>query len=234
MENNINMDYKNLIITVALFALFIFLIFSIIFLFLKIGFNIILSSRVRNKEVEIKLSIICFFNLINITKVIYPVVKTSEVKNNKKKHTQKNKEGIKNKLDFKVIDIKDLGTILKLIKKINIVEIYSDLEYGFEMIEITSFVYFLMNVIYGNIFNYFISDKIYLNVKPCYTNTYIDYTGRVHIKPTIKDIMDIIITLIKIYIKVRKYSKVNNNKEEDIDEISKFYKKFNGYNSGVN
>lgn len=229
------MDYKNLIITIILFALFMILIFSIGLLFLKLGFHLILESKVHNNEVEIKISIICFFNLIHINKIVYPIPKTNSIKNNnKKKYKENNKEDTKKQLDLKKIEIQDLKILFKILKKIKIVELYSNLEYGFEVIEVTSFIYFLINIIYGNIFNYFDSDKIYLNIKPCYTSTYINYTCRLHIKPTIKDIIKLLVSIIKIYMKTKKYSNVKNNKEEDVDEVSKFYKKFNGYNSGVN
>lgn len=234
MENNINMDYKNLIVVGIFLFLIIFIVFVLFFLILKLGFSIILSSEIHNEKTEIKLSFRCFFNLININKVIYPMPKTDKVKNIEKKSKSKNKEGIKKKLNLKLIDIKDLVILLRIIKKINIVEIYSNLDYGFEEIEITSFIYFLVNLIYGNIFSYFEADKMYLNVKPCYTSTHINYTSRIHIRPTIKDILSLMIALIKIYKKISRYSKVKNKKEEDIDEISKLHKEFNGYNSGVN
>ena len=230
MENNINMNYENLTI-VRILLLSIFIAFIVVTIFLKLGFNVILSSEIHNKEIEVKISVICFFNLINITKVVYPISKTDEVRSNKKKYKDKNKEDTKKKLYLTMIDIQDLMILFELIKKVNVVEIYSNLDYGFEIIEITSFIYFLVNIIYGNIFSYFNSDKIYLNIKPCYINTYIDYSGRVHIKPTIKDIVCILIAFIGIYIKIKQYSKVKNNKEEDIDEISKFDKEFNGYNA---
>ena len=41
---------------------------------------------IKNKEIEVKISVICFFNLINITKVVYPISKTDEVRSNKKKY----------------------------------------------------------------------------------------------------------------------------------------------------
>jgi ABC-type dipeptide/oligopeptide/nickel transport system ATPase subunit len=123
-----------------------------------------------------------------------------------------------------MIDIQDLMILFELIKKVNVVEIYSNLDYGFEIIEITSFIYFLVNIIYGNIFSYFNSDKIYLNIKPCYINTYIDYSGRVHIKPTIKDIVYILIAFIGIYIKIKQYSK-----EKSIQKALKILKKVDLY-----
>lgn len=236
MENNINMNYKNLIVVGILLFLVIFIVVILVFLTLKLGFNIILSSEIHNKKIEIKLSFKCFFDLININKIIYPISKTDEIESieKKSKTKNKNKEGRKNKFNLKLIEVKDLVKLLRIIKKINIVEIYSSLDFGFEEIEITSFVYFLVNVIYGNVYSCFEPKKMYLNVKPCYTSTHIDYTSRIHIRPTIKDILSLMIALIKIYKKISIHSKVKNKEEEDIDEISKLHKEFDGYNSGVN
>ena len=81
MENNINMNYENLTI-VRILLLIIFIAFIVVTIFLKLGFNVILSSEIHNKEIEVKISVICFFNLINITKVVYPISKTDEVRSN--------------------------------------------------------------------------------------------------------------------------------------------------------
>lgn len=231
MENNINMNYENLIMYIGVLLLAIIIVFVIGYILLKLGFNVILSCEIHNKKIEVKLSFIFLFNLINITKVVYPISKTDEAKDVRNKNKWNNKEDMKKSLHLNMIDFEQLVILFRLIKKVNVVEIYSNLEYGSDIIEITSFIYFLVNVIYGNIFSYFNSDNIYLNIKPCYTREYIDYTGKLHIKPTVKDIVCILIAIIAIYIRIRKYTKIKKDKENDIDEISKFNKESDGYNA---
>ncbi|EPZ55395.1 hypothetical protein H477_3397 [[Clostridium] sordellii ATCC 9714] len=84
---------------------------------------------------------------------------------------------------------------------------YSNLSYGNENISLTSFIYVLVNAVYGNISNYFESEKMYLKVRPCYTRNYIRYRGILHLSPTIKDIIIIIKGIFKIYFQIRKYKK---------------------------
>lgn len=233
MENNINMNYKELIFMGVFLLIVILFVIMGVFLFLRLGFHILISSEIHNKDIEVKVSFRCFFNLINITKVIYPITKNKELKKSKKKENKIDKEE-SNKLksfDLKKIEIEDLMVVLKLIKDIEIIEIYSNLDYGFDVIEITSCIYVFINIIYGNIFNYFNSKEINLKIKPCYTDDYVNYIGRLHIRPTIRDIIHIFIALIKIYRKIKTYKKITTDKEKDANEISKFYKKFNGYNS---
>ncbi|MGL5716683.1 MAG: hypothetical protein ACRCX2_26955 [Paraclostridium sp.] len=229
------MDYKDLIIVIILLILIIVLACILIFLFLKVGFNFIVSSNIHNKDIEVKVSLRCFFNLINISKVIYTIKKSGEFTNNKKskrkKSSDKEDKNQSKFLHLKKIELEDLLVLFRLLKKVNIVEINSNLEYGTQIIELNSAIYVIVNIIYGNIFNYFNSKKIYLKVTPCYTKDYINYKGTVHIRPTFKDIISIAIAMLRIYIKIKKYARVKHNKEEEVDEISQLYKKFNGYNS---
>lgn len=192
----------------------------------------IISFEIHNKDVVVKVSFRCFFNLINITKVVYPISKTSEDIKSDSKNKEENKKA--KSLYLKKIEIEDLIIILGLISKIKILEIYSDLDYGYDVIEITSFLYVLINTIYGNIFSYFDAKEMNLKVTTCYTRDYIDYMGRVHIKPNLRDVIIIAIAMFKIYKKIKAYTKIKNSKEEELDEISQLHKKFNGYNSGVN
>ena len=223
MENNINMEYKKLI---SIVFFFIVLVIPILFLILSRRIHLIVTANIHNNNIKINVSFRCFFNLINITKVIYPISKPSVEKKNKN-----NKESKHKNLKLQMIELKNLIVLYKTIRKIKIREIYSNLYYGSENINFTSIIYVLINVLYGNISNYFDSEKMYLKITPCYTQNFIKYEGVVHITPTIKDIIVLTKGIYKIYIDIKKYKKIKYNEECEKDEIGKFNKEYNGYNS---
>lgn len=231
MENNINMNYKDMghiLLSYIVFSLPIIL--SLIFL-LNRSIHLIIVSEVENENVSVKVTIKFFFNLINMTKTLYPITKKEKKKSNLKYKKNKEDESSSKRFDLKKIEVTNLVVLYRIVKKIKITEVYSNLSYGSENISFTSFIYVLVNAVYGNISNYLESEKMYLKVRPCYTGNYIRYRGILHLSPTIKDIIIIIRGIFKIYFEIRKYKKIKYNKEEDANEISKFHKKSNGYNS---
>lgn len=231
MENNINMNYKDMghiLLSYIVFSLPIIL--SIIFL-LNRSIHLIIVSEVENENVSVKVTIKFFFNLINMTKTLYPITKKEKKKSNLKYKKNKEDKNSSKRFDLKKIEVTNLVVLYRIVKKIKITEVYSNLSYGSENISFTSFIYVLVNAVYGNISNYLESEKMYLKVRPCYTRNYIRYRGILHLSPTIKDIIIIIRGIFKIYFEIRKYKKIKYNKEEDSNEISKFHKKSNGYNS---
>lgn len=228
MENNIDMNYKDLLI---FFIKILLPISLIVFFLLKSTIHVIITSNIDNKDVEIKVSFRYFFNLINITKTIYPISKSDEEKHEKKKNKYKEDKSRLKKLDLKKIELENLIVSYKILRKVRISEIYSNLSYGSENIHLTSFIYVLVNMFYGNVSNYFESDKIYLKVSPCYNQNFIKHKGILHVSPTIKDIIIFIKGMIHIYFKIRKYKKVKYGKEARTHEIDKLYKRSNGHNA---
>ena len=80
MENNINMNYKDMghiLLSYIVFSLPIIL--SIIFL-LNRSIHLIIVSEVENENVSVKVTIKFFFNLINMTKTLYPITKKEKKK----------------------------------------------------------------------------------------------------------------------------------------------------------
>ena len=189
MENNINMNYKDMghiLLSYIVFSLPIIL--SIIFL-LNRSIHLIIISEVENENVSVKVTIKFFFNLINIKKTLYPITKQEKKKSNLKYKKNKEDESSSKRFDLKKIEVTNLVVLYRIVKKIKITEVYSNLSYGSENISFTSFIYVLVNAVYGNISNYLESEKMYLKVRPCYTRNYIRYRGILHLSPTIKDII---------------------------------------------
>jgi hypothetical protein len=230
MENNISMNYKDLIIVLIFFIMILLPIVLVLIFILKSTIHIVITSNISNTDTEVKVSFRYFFNLINITKTVYPIGKSDE-KKDKKNNKDKEDQSSFNILNLKKIEIENLVVLYKVIRKVKISEIYSDFSYGSENIQLTSFVYVLVNILYGNIINYFESDKIYLKVLPLYNQSYIKHKGIIHISPTIKDIIVLAKGMMHIYFKISKYKKVKYGKEARENEISKLNKRFNGYNS---
>lgn len=225
MENNINMNYKDLF-SILFFSIVVGI--PILFFILNSSIHLIITANIDNQNTEVKVSFRYFFNLINITKTIYPISKPKEEKKNKKNKESKSKS---KKVILKMIELENLLVLCRTIRKVKISEIYSNLSYGSETINFTSFIYVLINVLYGNISNYFDSEKMYLKVTPCYTQNFIKYKGVVHVRPTIKDVVTLFRAILKIYTDIKAYKKVKYNKEREIDEIRELDKKYNGYNS---
>lgn len=185
----------------------------LIFKFIKSSINIIIIGEVNNNNININLNIKYMFNLINIKIPIYPLNKVKV-----KKDKNKSKKNIKHqniKIDKKSIEVSDIKNIINLIFKVKVEEIYSYISFGNENVIFTSFIYVFINTIYGNVINIFSPNKIYLNITPDFTKNYIKGNVKIHIKPTIKDIINISIAMIKIYKKV----KVNKRIKKDGGKI---------------
>lgn len=185
----------------------------LIFKFIKSSINIIIIGEVNNNNININLNIKYMFNLINIKIPIYPLNKVKV-----KKDKNKSKKNIKHqniKIDKKSIEVNDIKNIINLIFKVKVEEIYSYISFGNENVIFTSFIYVFINTIYGNVINIFSPNKIYLNITPDFTKNYIKGNVKIHIKPTIKDIINISIAMIKIYKKV----KVNKRIKKDGGKI---------------
>lgn len=214
LENNSFMDYSD----IFNFFIPILIIVLILIVFIKMPLNIILISKVVNEDIKISLNLRYLFNIININIPIYPrkaKSKKKEIKSNKKKNIKARK-----------ILLSDFLYILKALKAIEIEEFYSDIEIGNTNISITVFAYLCINLIYGNLINIINPNKFYMNIKPNFieNNIYIDF--KIHIKPTIKDLVNIL----KAILIVAKNSK-KIKKEDTKYESSRFNTKYNGNNA---
>ncbi|MDO7203037.1 hypothetical protein Q5M85_00960 [Paraclostridium bifermentans] len=58
-----------------------------------------------------------------------------------------------------MIQLENLLALYRIVRKVQVSEVYSNLSYGSENINFTSFIYVLINILYGNISNYFDSEK---------------------------------------------------------------------------
>ena len=87
---------------------------------------------------------------------------------------------------------RDVFAIYRQLKKIEIEEFYSDVHIGNTNISITNFIYLFVNLIYGNLINIIDPNKFYMNIKPNFIENklYIDF--KIHVKPSIKNIIDIL------------------------------------------
>ncbi|EGT4968143.1 DUF2953 domain-containing protein [Clostridioides difficile] len=209
MELNELFNFKYLIIAV------IFII-SVTMLILISHINILIIADIKNKDICLKLNIKYMFNLININRQLYPAENS---KNNDKK------EGMKNNIDSSILLADDLLSIYRLLKKIKIHELYSNINFGTENIGLTSSVYVLINTLYGNLFNIIDAEKMYLNVNPDFTKDFVLGNIRIHIRPRIKALFNIIIMINKIM------NKNKGNKEGDSNESNRFDTESYGNNS---
>lgn len=204
----------NEIFLITILSLIIFT--SVLILkFIKSSINIIIIGEVNDNNININLNIKYMFNLINIKIPIYP---SNKEKGKVKKDKNKIKKNIKHQnsnIDKKSIELYDIKNIINLIFKVKVEEIYSYINFGNENVIFTSFIYVFINTIYGNVINIFSPNKIYLNIAPDFTKNYIKGNVKIHIKPTIKDIINISIAMIKIY----KKAKVNKRIKKDGGKI---------------
>lgn len=219
LENNSFMDYSD----IFNFFIPILIIVLILIVFIKMPLNIILISKVVNEDIKIYLNFRYMFNIINIKIPIYPK-KFKSIKKEIEKSKRKNRI-IKNITSRKIL-AKDILNILESLKKIEIEEFYSDIEIGNTNISITVFAYLCINLIYGNLINIINPNKFYMNIKPNFieNNIYIDF--KIHIKPTIKDLVNI---LKAILIAAKNSKKIK--KEDTKYESSRFNTKYNGNNA---
>lgn len=198
------------------YIIIIFFLLMLIAVFIVSKLHIILSVDIDNSEFKININVRYLFNLININKQLYPS-KNKEIKRKEKKDNNIQKKKIKTKLA-----LSDFLTVHRTIKKIEIYEIYSKINYGSEIFSFTSFIYILINCIYGNIANLVSTKKLYLGVNPDYTKNYLKANIIIHAIPSIRDLIDVAIAVIKIS---------NKNKEASKHESNKFNAKSYGDNS---
>jgi len=217
LENNTFMNYSD----IFNFFTIILTIILIITTFIRIPFNIILKCKIINEDIKIDLNLIYMFNIINLNIPIYP----KKIKS-KKKEIKQSKIKIEKKLNNRKILLKDILKIYEELKKIEIEEFYSDIYISNTDISITNFIYLFVNLVYGNLISIINSNKLYMNIKPNFieNKVYIDF--KIHLKITIKNIIDISKSIFIAY----KNSK-NIKKEVKKYESNRVYTKHNGNNA---
>lgn len=198
-------------------------IISILIIFIKMPFNIILTSKVVNKDIKIDLNLRYMFNVININIPIYPKKIKSMEKELKK---SKRKIIFIKKIKGRKILTKDFLEIYRSFTKIEIEEFYSNIHIGNTNIAITNFAYLFVNLIYGNLINIINCNKFYMNIKPNFIENklYIDF--KIHLKPSIKNIIDI---LKFIFIANKNSKKIKE--EEKKYESNRINTKYHGNNA---
>lgn len=211
------MRYNGIFDLSFLLLIILLLILGLIIITLKSSLNIILTSKIHNEDIRIKINIKYLFNLINIERQLYPSTKKEKGSSSNKKKGNKKRKG--NLLS------RDYLTIYRLFAKIRIYEVYSKIEFGSEIINFATFIYVLINAIYGNIANIIDAEKMYLGVNPNFTKNYIIADIKIHAKPTIRELVVVARALYKIY----KNNK--GNKEDGTNESNRFNKKSYGNNS---
>ena len=216
LENNSLMNYS------YIFKLFIVIV-PIFIIFTKMPINIILTSKVVNKDIKIDLNLRYMFNIININIPIYP--RKTKSKKKETEQTKRRKRVVK-KLQSKKIYKKDLLNILNELKKIHIEEFYSDIYIANTNIAITNFTYLFVNLVYGNLINIIDSNKLYMNIKPNFIENKIYIDFKIHLKLYIKNIVNIFKAMFIAY----KNSK-NIKKDGKKYESNRIYTKYNGNNT---
>ena len=191
-------------------TLAIVLVFTLIFIISISSLNIIIYSKIRNEDVVINLNVKFLFNLININRQIYPAEEKEKREKGKAKYKDKN-----------LLLADDILSIYYLLSKVKLEEFYSDIEFGNTNIQFTSFIFILINTVYGNIINLIKPKKIYLNVKPNYLKDYLVGNVKLHLKPRIKDLIYLGRTLYSIYKKNKGEFREGDKDESDrVDQES--------------
>ena len=113
LENNSVMNYSD----IFNFFMIILVIVSILTIFIKMPFHIILTSKVVNQDIKIDLNLRYMFNIININIPIY--LRKVE---SKKKELKKSKRKLIKKLKSRKILARDVFAICRQLKKIDIEE----------------------------------------------------------------------------------------------------------------
>ena len=211
------MNYISQLIHLILFILVVF------FIVLVIRKNIIINIYIKiiESKFTISLKIRLFINLINITVPIYP--RKNKQRRGKKIKDKKEKQS---RLDArKVVSLDNIEKMYNTLNKIELDEIYSNIEIANSNIQITALYNVLINMIYGTIISAIDTNDIYLKVIPNFQKEYTNGIIKIKIKTSIKDILEIIIMFLKIYFTSKKKDKGDNN------ESYKFYTKPYGNNS---
>lgn len=196
------MRYFNLkYICISIFFILILLLISYSHFIFAIDFN--------NKKIVVKLKIKLLFKLIRFNIQLYP----------SKKNKKKKRGSLK---DLKILD-KELGNILNLVKKVKIIELYSNIYFSNVNPYVTIYINALINGIYGNITNICKCEKIYLNIVPKFNENNIKGSVKIHIKFRLNTMFKFIPILIRI-IKLK-------SKEGGKNDSYKFNTKHYGDNS---
>lgn len=199
------MRYLNLpYICFYIFFIFLLLLISYSHFIFEINFN--------SKNIVIKLKAKLLFKLIRLNFQLYP---------SKKKKKKKKRIGFK---DLIILD-KEFINIINLIKKIKIIELYSNIYFGHVNPYITIYINTLINGIYGNIIKICKCEKIYLKIEPKFTENNIKGSVKIHIKFRLISMFKGIPILIRIV--KAKYK----SKEGDKNDSHKFNTKHYGDNS---
>lgn len=201
------MRYFNLryICTFIFFILILLLITYSHFIF-EIGFN--------NKKIVIRLRIKLLFKLIRLNIQLYP--------SKRKKHK-------KRVLSLKILKVlyKELDNIIDLMKRIKIIELYSDIYFSNVNPYVTIYMNALINWIYGNITNICKSGKIDLSIVPKFTENNIKGSVKIHMKFR----LNIMLKSIPIIIRIVKSKSKSKSKEGDEYDSYKFNTEYYGDNS---
>lgn len=196
------MRYFNLkYICISIFFILILLLISYSHFIFAIDFN--------NKKIVVKLKIKLLFKLIRFNIQLYP----------SKKNKKKKRGSLK---DLKILD-KELGNILNLVKKVKIIELYSNIYFSNVNPYVTIYINALINGIYGNITNICKCEKIYLNIVPKFNENNIKGSVKIHIKFRLNTMFKSIPILMRI-IKLK-------SKEGGKNDSYKFNTKHYGDNS---
>ena len=162
-----------------------FYIFFIFLLLLILYSHLIFEMNFDNKNISLKLKVQLLFKVIRLNFQLYP---------SKKKTKKKNKIDLKNLMTLN----KELCNIINLIKKVKIIEIYSNIYFGHENPYITISASTLINGVYGNIIKICECDKIYLNIEPKFTENNIKGSIKIHTEFRIISMFKVIHILIRI------------------------------------
>ncbi len=196
------MRYFNLkYICISIFFILILLLISYSHFIFSIDFN--------NKKIVVKLKVKLLFKLIRFNIQLYP----------SKKNKKKKRGSLK---DLKILD-KELGNILNLVKKVKIIELYSNIYFSNVNPYVTIYINALINGIYGNITNICKCEKIYLNIVPKFNENNVKGSVKIHIKFRLNTMFKSIPILIRI-IKLK-------SKEGGKNDSYKFNTKHYGDNS---
>ncbi|WP_343343275.1 DUF2953 domain-containing protein [Terrisporobacter petrolearius] len=184
-------------------------IFFILILLLILYSHFIFSIDFNNKKIVVKLKVKLLFKLIRFNIQLYP----------SKKNKKKKRGSLK---DLKILD-KELGNILNLVKKVKIIELYSNIYFSNVNPYVTIYINALINGIYGNITNICKCEKIYLNIVPKFNENNVKGSVKIHIKFRLNTMFKSIPILIRI-IKLK-------SKEGGKNDSYKFNTKHYGDNS---
>ncbi|MEG0855717.1 MAG: hypothetical protein RSG52_04465 [Terrisporobacter sp.] len=140
---------------------------------------------------------------------------------------KKNKKKKKNLYMMKLLK-DELENIFAIMKKLKIMELYSNIGFGNTNVYITAYMDAFINVIYANIANIINCKKLYLNIIPDFMENKIEGVIRIHIKFRLIKMFKIIPVLFRVLKNKR------HLKEGDLNDSYKFHTKHYGNNAGNN